>query len=138
VSARKRRSPQEKKRLSYSRDSRNYYGENDKSSRKNIARHKRRRHRVERHGVRQHLAAAAGPASEHAGLLAQDHVCGRPRPGDGWRKKPDVPLSRYVASRLQRRIGTAISAAGTERASIAKIGRCAAADGRRRRRRWTR
>jgi hypothetical protein len=67
VPARKRRSPQEKKRLSYSRDRRNYYGENDKSSRKNIARHKRRRHRAERHSVRQHLAAATGPADVDAG-----------------------------------------------------------------------
>jgi hypothetical protein len=33
--------PQEKKRLSYERDRRNTYGENDKSSRKNIPRGKR-------------------------------------------------------------------------------------------------
>lgn len=32
----KRRSPQEKKRLSYAKDRRNDYGENDKSSRKNV------------------------------------------------------------------------------------------------------
>ncbi len=78
VPARKRRSPQEKKRLSYSRDRRNYYGENDKSSRKNIARHKRRRHRAERHSVRQHLAAA-GPAGEDAGALVQDRWRARTR-----------------------------------------------------------
>lgn len=37
----RRRSPQEKKALSYARDRRNVYGENDKSSRKNIRRNKR-------------------------------------------------------------------------------------------------
>ena len=36
-----RSSPQEKKRLSYAKDRRNDYGENDKSSRKNIRRNKR-------------------------------------------------------------------------------------------------
>ena len=36
-----RRSPQEKKTLSYAKDRRNDYGENDKSSRKSIRRNKR-------------------------------------------------------------------------------------------------
>ncbi|MFE2009824.1 hypothetical protein [Streptomyces sp. NPDC059491] len=36
-----RRTPQEKKRLSYLKDHRNNYGENDKSSRKSIRRNKR-------------------------------------------------------------------------------------------------
>ncbi|MGF1733585.1 hypothetical protein [Photobacterium kasasachensis] len=35
------KNPQEKKRLSYDNDCRNSYGENDKSSRKNIRRNKR-------------------------------------------------------------------------------------------------
>ena len=59
----KRRSPAEKKRLSYSRDRRNYYGENDKSSRKNIARHKRHRNRAGRRRVHQQLEAVAGPVA---------------------------------------------------------------------------
>ncbi|WP_194828528.1 hypothetical protein [Nocardia sp. XZ_19_231] len=44
----RRRSPQEKKSLSYAKDRRNGYGENDKSSRKNIPRNKRIRNRVDR------------------------------------------------------------------------------------------
>jgi hypothetical protein len=60
----KRRSPQEKKRLSYSKDRRNWYGENDKSSRKNIPRSKRIRHRSERHGQQQQLSAALGAVDE--------------------------------------------------------------------------
>jgi hypothetical protein len=136
--ARKPRSPQEKKRLSCSRDRRNYYGENDKSSRKNIARHKRRRHRAERHGTRQQLAAAAGPAGGNAGALVQDRVPRRPRQGDRWRKLPDVPLGSYVASRLQRRIDAGSSATETEQARIGKIRRSTNTDGRQRRRKWIR
>jgi hypothetical protein len=36
-----RRSPQEKKRLSYLKDGRNVYGENDKASRKNLPKKKK-------------------------------------------------------------------------------------------------
>lgn len=60
----KRRSPQEKKRLSYSKDRRNTYGWNDKTSHKNIARNKRNRHRSERHREQQQRSAALGPADE--------------------------------------------------------------------------
>ena len=60
----KRRSPQEKKRLSYTKDRRNNYGENDKSSRTSIAHHKRRRHRTERHHAHQQLSTALGPVDE--------------------------------------------------------------------------
>lgn len=127
--ARKRRSPQEKKRLTYSRDRRNWFGENDKGSRKIIARRKRHRHRAERHSVRQELAAAAGPADEDTGAFVQDRVLPRPRQGSRWRKMPDVPLGSYVASRLQRRINKGISDPGTEQARITKIRRSTTTDG---------
>jgi hypothetical protein len=55
-----RRSPQETKALSYAKDRRNDYGENDKSSRKNIRRNKRIPNRADRHRERQVLAAATG------------------------------------------------------------------------------
>jgi hypothetical protein len=45
-----RRSPQEKKALSYAKDRRNVYGENDKSSRKNIRRNKRIPNKLRRRG----------------------------------------------------------------------------------------
>jgi hypothetical protein len=136
VPAKKRRSPQEKKRLSYNRDRRNYYGENDKSSRKNIPRHKRHKSRAERHRVSQILAAAAGPADQDAEELAQDRVPVRPRPGDRWRKIPDIPLGLYVASRLKRRSDKGISAAQTMQARIGKVLRDTTADGLERRRKW--
>jgi hypothetical protein len=43
-----RKSPQVKKALNYAKDRRNDYGENDKSSRKNIRRNKRTPNRADR------------------------------------------------------------------------------------------
>ena len=42
------KTPQQKKRLSYEHDRRNSYGENQKSSRKNIPKSKQRSHQEER------------------------------------------------------------------------------------------
>jgi hypothetical protein len=49
--------PQEKKRLSYQRDGRNTYGENDKASRKAIPLRKRLRARAVRRKTREQLPA---------------------------------------------------------------------------------
>jgi hypothetical protein len=120
VPAKKRRSPQEKKRLSYSRDRRNDYGENDKSSRKNIARNKRTRLRAERHYRRQQLAAAVGPVDDDVEVAVQDRVT-RPRHGYRWRKQPDVQLGLHIASALKRRAQKGSSPAETEQARIKKV-----------------
>jgi hypothetical protein len=128
--AKKRRSPQEKKRLSYSRDRRNCYGENDKSSRKNIARNKRIRRRADRHHQRRSLAAAPGPVDKDTTALVEDRIT-RPRHGergDRWRKVPDEQLGLHVAARLKQRIDEDISAAGTEQARITKVLRSTAID----------
>ncbi len=55
-----RRRPQEKKTLSYAKDRRNDYGENDRSSRKSIRRNKRVPNRADRHREHQVLAIATG------------------------------------------------------------------------------
>jgi hypothetical protein len=126
---RKRRSPQEKKGLSYSKDRRNWYGENDKSSRKNIARNKRNRHRSERHRGQQELAAALGPVDEVVETGVDERVT-RARRGSRWRKLPDTQLGLYVAGTLARRVDKGISAARTERARIEKVRRNTEIDGR--------
>jgi len=115
--------------LSYSKDRRNWYGENDKSSRKNIARNKRNRHRAERHREQQQLSAALGPVDEavEAGL---DERLTRARRGDRWRKYPDTQLGVYVAGALAARVEKGISAAHTERARIEKVRRNTNVDGR--------
>ena len=98
----RRRTPQEKKELSYAKDRRNAYGENDKSSRKNIPRNKRRRHRTQRHHRRQQLSAALGRVDEQSGERAEQALS-QARIGGRWRKFPDVPLSVHVRRIRERR-----------------------------------
>jgi hypothetical protein len=129
VPAKKRRSPQEKKSLSYSRDRRNCYGENDKGSRKDIARGKRRRHRAARRGQHQLLGAALGTVDEDTqGLVGERLVTTAPSRASWWRKAPDEQLGHHVARALQRRVDLGVSAAQTERARIAKVLRNTAPD----------
>lgn len=131
----KRRSPREKKRLSYSRDRRNTYGENDKSSRKNIARNKRNRHRSERHREQQQLSAALGPVDEVVEADLDERLA-RARRGSRWRKLPDTPLGLYVASTLAVRARKGISEARTEQVRIEKVRRNTEVDGLQLRRKW--
>ncbi|WP_073844414.1 tyrosine-type recombinase/integrase [Amycolatopsis sp. CB00013] len=95
-----RKSPQEKKRLSYAKDRRNDYGANDKSSRKNLPRHKRRVNQANRNRDHQMLTAARGPVDlEHAATAEEDLLKIRPR---RWRKWPDTPLGGIVRGKLDR------------------------------------
>lgn len=131
----KRRSPQEKKRLSYTRDRRNWYGENDKSSRKNIARNKRNQHRSRRHRTQQQLSAALGPVDEVVEESLDERLT-RARSGSRWRKFPDTQLGLYVAGGLAKRVAKGISEARTEQARIEKVQRATRANGLDLRRNW--
>ncbi|GAA1525301.1 hypothetical protein GCM10009678_03270 [Actinomadura kijaniata] len=95
----KRLTPQEKKRLSYQRDRRNWYGENDKSSRKNIPRNRALKHRAARHRVAQELTVVRGG-------LDEDRLERRlnRRPAVLWRKYRDAPLGEVVEWQLNRRV----------------------------------
>ncbi|MFE3194283.1 hypothetical protein ACFXHA_35120 [Nocardia sp. NPDC059240] len=99
------RTPQEKKALSYAKDRRNDYGENDKSSRKNIPRTKRILNRSDRHRDRGQLAAATGRVDPTAAEYAETALLGQHSKWDTarWRKRPDVPLGVIVRRTLQRR-----------------------------------
>ncbi|MBB5874543.1 hypothetical protein F4553_007977 [Allocatelliglobosispora scoriae] len=113
--------PQEKKRLSYERDRRNTYGENDKSSRKNIPRGKRRANRADRRGASTALVTVQGvhgPIDDRAADRAEQRLAGR-RPV-GFRKWRDEPLGSVVTHQLGRRgnadpAGAAIAEARIER-----------------------
>ncbi|MBB5075739.1 hypothetical protein [Nonomuraea endophytica] len=94
----RQRTPQEKKLLSYAKDRRNAYGENDKSSRKNIRRNKRVPHRANRHRAHQILEAAIGVVDEAVEEQVEQWV-GRRRP-KRWRKVADVPLGEIVRAKL--------------------------------------
>ncbi len=62
----RRKTPQEKKKYSYAKDRRNAYGENDKSSRKNIPRRKKAPHRANRRRAGQILETITGAVDESA------------------------------------------------------------------------
>jgi hypothetical protein len=121
-----RRDPQEKKALSYARDRRNDYGENDKSSRKNIRRNKRFPNRADRHRERQVLTAAAGSvvameAAEQVEirLLAKKSMWVTKR----WRKWRDAPLAEVVEYKLRRRARTGMEDPAVVEARIERIRR---------------
>ena len=89
-----RRSPREEKSLSYAKDRRSIYGENDKSSRKNIPLRKRLVNKANRHASQQLLSEATGPVDLDRAELAEVQATGR-RP-KVWRKQPDIPLGEYL------------------------------------------
>lgn len=99
------KTPQEKKRLSYEQDRRNTYGENQKSSRKNIPRSKQLSHQDERRAVRQALIAAQGDVADQVADEAQSQALrkGRVKRLKAFRKSPDSPLGEVIKRRLRRR-----------------------------------
>ena len=86
----RRKTPQEKKILSYAKDCRNNYGENDKSARKTIPRRKQQQRQNERRVLKANLKKSVEGSEEL--------VIERPKLGM-WRKVSDEPL----ASRLKWR-----------------------------------
>jgi hypothetical protein len=83
----KKRSPQEKKRLSLARDRRDDYGENDKARRKSIPRRRAKKSRSYRHATRQVLRVQdAEQANERVRTV---------RRGE-WVKVPDTPLQNSI------------------------------------------
>jgi hypothetical protein len=93
------RSPQAKKARSLTRDRRNAYGENDKSSRTAIRGHKRHVHRVDRQALHQ--------AIHREDVTSEDATIVPARRGR-WRKCPDKPLGELLharrVSRLEREV----------------------------------
>ncbi|MFD3683726.1 hypothetical protein ACFWTE_02740 [Nocardiopsis sp. NPDC058631] len=121
-----RRSPQEKKALSYARDRRNVYGENDKSSRRSISGAKRRVVRANRRARTIALASARGVADAGAGAAAQERF-ERRRP-KRWQKWPDAPLAQYVELTLARR-SRAEGGKGRSAERLARVRRAVAPPG---------
>jgi hypothetical protein len=92
------RNPQEKKRLRLTKDRRNSYGENDKSSRKNIKRNKR----LEKKGIRaerRRLSTLTGSGlTESESLLTESSLLSREKykKASGFKKVSDRPLSEHI------------------------------------------
>ena len=99
------KTPQQKKRLSYEHDRRNTYGENQKSSRKNIPKSQQLSHQDERRSVRQALLAAQGKVAYVVADEVQSQALhrGRMKKLKAFRKWPDRPLGEVVERQLRRR-----------------------------------
>ena len=95
----RRRSPQEKKSLSYARDRRNTYGEHSKGSRKSIPLRKRIRARARRR-------AEDGALRRDSKLADRDQMAAivKHKPtASRWQKFPDEPLGSVLNRRKLRR-----------------------------------
>jgi hypothetical protein len=102
------KSPQEKKALSYARDRRNAYGENDKASRKAIPARKAGENRKARRKAGHALAVIERLDESVANVVESSLVQDVERVG-GWTKDADVPLGEHVAKQkdwAERRIGS--------------------------------
>jgi hypothetical protein len=97
-----RRTPAEKKVLSYQKDGRNTYGETGARSRYSIRRRKAGVNRAYRHAVREELSRAA--RNDDLGEEPSGEVTRR-----RWTKRPDEPLGAVVRRKLARRERTGIS-----------------------------
>ena len=102
MSAKKPRPPKEKKALSYAKDRRNGYGENDKASRKAIPLRKARESRQDRRKVTQDLAILPRVDEEAADLIESSARQNVNRVG-GWTKAADDPLGKAVAAAIEAR-----------------------------------
>ncbi|MDX3190095.1 hypothetical protein PV458_16940 [Streptomyces sp. MN03-5084-2B] len=97
----RRKTPPEKKRLSYLKDRRDDYGENAKSSRKNLPRSKAHARRANRARESLALRAATGVPDETRAEAAELRVLGRRRRVK--RKWAGSTLAEYVEWKLERR-----------------------------------
>ncbi len=99
------KSPQEKKRLSLLKDRRNSYGENAKSSRKNIPLSKALSHRKVRHNANVQTQLLTGLSEERADVALSTITKARLQKGK-WKKSPDKPLGVIVEGKLKSRAAT--------------------------------
>lgn len=96
------KSPQEKKALSYAKDRRNTYGENDKASRKAIPARKAGESRKIRRKARQSLEVLDQADEATAEVVESSLRQDLERVG-GWKKSPDAPLADYMKLQARRR-----------------------------------
>ena len=99
------RNPEQKKQLALKLERRNVYGENSKSSRKNIKRGKQLRHMDERRTVRDALRQLNGLLQEdeaaNVELLTENRTIDSKR--RGFKKVPDVPLVVVLTQKTARK-----------------------------------
>jgi hypothetical protein len=97
----KKRTPQEKKELSYERDRRNVYGRSPHASRKAIPLHKALRNRANRHNENQQIDYQGPAPDEDLGDQLESLLL--KRASKKWEKYPDAPLGEVVAKKSKDR-----------------------------------
>lgn len=100
----RKRTPQEKKKLSLERDRRNSYGEPPHAARRIIPLRKKLRNRANRH--RQEARLPVGPAqldTDQADEIESSMVAKAPK---RWKKEPDAVLRDVIAHNQQQRAET--------------------------------
>ena len=97
----RKRTPQEKKELSYKRDRRNVYGEAPHAARKNVPLRKALRNRANRHVANQALAYEGPAPDENLAEELESRV--HHRAPQEWEKHPDAPLGEVIATKSRKR-----------------------------------
>jgi hypothetical protein len=97
------KTPQEKKRLSLKKDRRNVYGENDKSSRKNIPLSKALSHRKVRRKMTEELQQTLSMDETKAEVLISElsQPSVEKAAKNTWRKWPDKPLGELLSRKTK-------------------------------------
>ncbi len=95
----KRKTPQEKKTLSYAKDCRNVYGENDKTSRVSIRRNKTFPTRAFRKNINDILQGAVGAVDLEKAEVLDVNIRAINR--RKWKKSADMPLGKIVKEQLE-------------------------------------
>ena len=114
------RTPQEKKRLSYTKDRRNVYRANDKASRKSLPAKKKR-------ASRSYRRRANAPLLHTSTELDSDIVIEQ-RLGSGYRyvvgsKMPDKPLGEVLIRKLKNRANRGMNQTEATQAKLKQIRR---------------
>ncbi len=98
----RRLSPAHKKALSYAKDRRNSFGENDKAARKAIPARKAGENRKNRRKAAQALDGYENLDEGCADLIESSLMHDVERVG-GWKKSPDQPLADHISQQNDRR-----------------------------------
>lgn len=99
-----RRSPQEKKALSYAKDRRNVYGERGSHSRHAIRDSKDQIERSRRHSENQILHAAIEAQDEEKLIAVENSLKSNPAIKKRFHKMPDAPLGEVIENKLAYRV----------------------------------
>jgi hypothetical protein len=98
----KKRTPQEKKLLSYEKDRRNRFGQNDKAARKLIPTHKAKSRRRYRHAAAAIARQAVADVDDRSQIQAEARTALVDK--RRWQKCPDVALKEAIQGKKEWRV----------------------------------